>query len=240
MKIENRVSVSLPQISFVIFVLSAACLKSVCVPLFVRECVFVCACLGGGGTGDSKTLTSCTPPFSLSLSLSPSPWSLAGPRYHGNAHIAAGWLKRGALVEKESMRGAGARGRERSLQREGRAGENWSSNSLPPPKRKKKNLNPTPPTILSLASPRLGSRRASTLLSSLNTLDPNFRLHLLFILLLLHRRQHRSLTPSYTLTHTHTHLRTCTELRQQEHTISIAHSDILHHSITFRWYNAIQ
>lgn len=142
MKIENRVSVSLPQISFVIFVLSAACLKSVCVPLFVRECVFVCACLGGGGTGDSKTLTSCTPPFSLSLSLSPSPWSLAGPRYHGNAHIAAGWLKRGALVEKESMRGA--RGRERSLQREGRAGENWSSNSLPPPPKEKKTSTQPP------------------------------------------------------------------------------------------------
>lgn len=145
MKIENRVSVSLPQISFVIFVLSAACLKSVCVPLFVRECVFVCACLGGGGTGDSKTLTSCTPPFSLSLSLSPSPWSLAGPRYHGNAHIAAGWLKRGALVEKESMRGAGSE-REREITAEG--GESRRElvlQFITPPSKEKKKTSTQPP-----------------------------------------------------------------------------------------------
>ncbi len=96
------------------FVLSTACLKSVC--------VCVCVCLAGGGEGDSKTLMSCTPPLSLCFSLSPSPWSLAGSRCHGNAHIAAGWLEWGALVEKESKRGKRERERERDHCR-GRGGQ---------------------------------------------------------------------------------------------------------------------
>lgn len=52
-------------------------------------CVYVHHGLGGGGEEDSKTLMSCTHP----LFFSPLLWSLAGPRCHGNAHIAAGWLE---------------------------------------------------------------------------------------------------------------------------------------------------
>lgn len=153
MKIENRVSVSLPQISFVIFVLSAACLKSVCVPLFVRECVFVCACLGGGGTGDSKTLTSCTPPFSLSLSLSLSiamvlgrsslPWQRSHCRRLAQAR-RAGWKRKHERSE-----------REREITAEG--GESRRELVLqfitsPPPKEKKTQPNPPNNLIIGIAT----------------------------------------------------------------------------------------
>lgn len=146
MKIENRVSVSLPQISFVIFVLSAACLKSVCVPLFVRECVFVCACLGGGGTGDSKTLTSCTPPFSLSLSLSlhrHGPWqvlvTMATLTLPQAGSSEARWLKKKAWEERERE---GERDHCRGRGEQARIGP--PIHYLPPPQKKKKNSTQPP------------------------------------------------------------------------------------------------